>query len=662
DQRFYSHKGVDSRGLLRALRVDVERGSYAEGASTITQQYVRLAYTQDHSPTLARKIREAALARRLEREMSKDEILHHYLSAVYLGGGAYGVGAAAESYFRTPVQDLTLSQSALLAGMLPAPAWYDPRTNPAEAELQRRLVLEKMRNQGRITHAEYQEALPQRVVAQGYRPADGEQVTLVHPLQREEVRFPYFSDYVRRYLVARYGEEVTYRGGLRVETSLDPSLQAKAEATVAATLEGTEAPLEMSLVSLDPATGQVKAVVGGRDFSRSQVNLALGNCPAGAGAEPDKPMCLGGGGAGRQPGSAFKPFTLAKAYEQGIGPDNVYRGPGIYRFPNCRGPGCTVHNVESGGYGRLSLAQATARSVNTVFAQLVQDVGVKETAEMAHRLGLTMVNPDGNLHPGQPYGPSLTLGAAEVSPLDMAAAYGVFAARGMQFPTTPVIRVTDSDGRVLEDNGARPGQRVLPQAVADNVTATLKEVLAFGTGRRADIGRPDGAAGKTGTSEDAADAWFVGYTPTLSTAVWMGYADARRSLYDIKGVPVVYGGTLPAQAWHDFTLAALDGTPPADFPAAEPLPSQASSTAVRPAPAPAAVRRPSARSAAPVITARPRDVPEVTPEPPRSPTPVPAVSPPAAMPAPANRPDLVGALLRSTLNILTTPDQPPPGP
>jgi penicillin-binding protein 1A len=245
--------------------------------------------------------------------------------------------------------------------------------------------------------------------------------------------------------------------------------------------------------------------------------------------------------------------------------DKTYRGPSTYTYPHCSGVGCTVHNAESGGYGSLSLRNATAYSVNTVYAQLIQDVGVKKVAGLANRMGLTMINPDGMQASGEPYGPSLTLGAAEVSPLDMAAAYGVFANRGMQLAATPILKVTDATGKVLEDTKARTGKRVLSENVADQVNDVLKDVIGHGTGTAADIGRPDGTAGKTGTAENYSNAWFVGYTPQLSTAVWMGYSDSQRPLVDIKGVSRVFGGTIPAKAWHDYMAAALDKVPPAAF-------------------------------------------------------------------------------------------------
>ena len=590
DQRFYEHNGVDSRGIFRAFWADVKGGGYVEGGSTITQQYVRLVYTGDER-TVGRKLKEAILAGRVEKELSKDEILYRYLSRAYFGSGAYGVGAAAEAYFNKKVKDLSLTEAATLAGLLSAPSQYDPRANPGEAEFQRQRALGKMVDQGRITQQQYAEAMPLRVTLADNRPRVGAApATVVQPAKALPTKFPWYSDYVRSYLVARYGDDKVYSGGLRVETAIDPSMQAKAEAAVNEALTGTTAPLDMALVAVEPKTGLVRAMVGGRDFAKSQVNLALGSCPERPAAEEgrpvktDGPICVAGGGSGRQPGSAFKPFTLAEALEDGMSLDKTYRGPGRYTYPNCRGEGCTVSNVESGGYGSLNLKQATAYSVNTVYAQLVQDVGVKDTAEMAHRLGVTMVNAQGKLPNGEDYGPSLTLGAAEVSPLDMAAAFGVFATRGMQYPVSPVTRVLDADGKVLEDNRTRGGKRVLEERIADQMNEVLKGVVGGGTAKAADIGRPNGTAGKTGTSENFSDAWFVGYTPELSTAIWMGYADSQKPLVNVKGLPRVYGGTLPAKTWHTFMSAALEGKPATDFATPAPPPTIAPGPTTPPRP------------------------------------------------------------------------------
>ncbi|MDQ6927522.1 MAG: penicillin-binding protein [Actinomycetota bacterium] len=571
DQRFYSHSGVDIKGAVRAFWADLTGGKTLQGGSTITQQYVKNAYTTGQR-TLARKLREALLANKLERKLSKDEILYRYLDNIYLGGGAYGVGAAAQSYFNKPVSQVTLSESAMLAGLIASPSVDEPRSNPVRAEQKREAVLRKMLDQHLITDAQYSEALPQRVFLVGSGPAPDGPATLVQPLELQSATYPYFVDAVRRYLIARFGDDVVYRGGLRVETSLDVKMQAQAEASVKDSLSGTDPPLEMALVSTDPTTGLVKAIVGGRDFAASQVNLALGNCPVTAKAPPpDAPVCLSGGGTGRQPGSSFKPYTLAAAFEKGIGPDAVYSGPSSYTFPGCSGTGCTVHNVESEAVGSITLRGATQLSVNTVFAQLIGNVGIQRTAEMAHRLGVTMIDPNGRQPNGEPYGSSLTLGAAEVSPYDMAAAFGVFANHGLQLAATPVAKVFDADGRVLEDNTKRKGKQVIAPEIADNVTDVLKGVISAGTGTAADIGRPDAEAGKTGTAENFGDAWFVGYTPVLSTAVWMGYADRPRPLTGIKGVGKVYGGTIPAKTWHNFMSQALAGVDYPDFPPPAPL-------------------------------------------------------------------------------------------
>ncbi len=569
DRRFYSHGGVDDRAVLRAIWADLTSGGYAEGASTLTQQYVRLVYLNNEK-TLKRKIKEAALARRVEKEMSKDEILYRYLDRAYLGGGAYGVGAASQSYFRKSVKDLTISEAALLAGLLRQPSVNEPRSNPGGAEEVRMNALNLMLAQRKITQAEYDEAAAEHIFLAEPRYEPEGPATVINPPIEQQTAYPYYVDYVRRYLVAKYGDEQVYRGGLKVTTALSPSLQAKAEKAVAEAQKGTSPPLEMAMVSVDPRTGLVRALVGGRDFAKSQVNLALGHCADVAASKPNEPICVDGGGSGRQPGSAFKPFTLAKALEKGISVNTVYSGPSSYRFPNCTGDDCVVHNVESSGYGGLTLRSATAYSVNTVFAQLIQDVGVKDTAEMAYRLGLTMINPDGKLPSGEPYGPSLTLGAAEVAPLDMAAAYGVFANRGVQMAASPVVKVEARDGTVLEDNAKRAGKRVLAQDVADQMNDVLEGVVQFGTGYGADFGHPKGIAGKTGTSEDYGDAWFVGYTPQLSTAIWMGFSDSRKPLTNIKGQARVYGATFGVPTWKAYMTEAAPELGLTDF--AEPAP------------------------------------------------------------------------------------------
>ncbi|MGH9157741.1 MAG: transglycosylase domain-containing protein, partial [Acidimicrobiales bacterium] len=584
DRSFYSHGGIDPRGSLRALWADVRGRQITQGGSTITQQYVKNAFVGEER-TLVRKLREAILASQLDRQVDKDEILFRYLSNIYLGEGIYGVGAAAESYFRKPVGDLTVSESALLAGLIPAPSRYEPRGNPELAESKRRIVLGIMLAEGYITTQQHAaaEAEPVWLLASG--PAPGP-ATVVHPAPQQNTRFPYFVDYVRRYLEAEYGHERVFRGGLDVVVTLDPALQAQAEVSVAETLLGTAAPLEMSLVAVEPPTGYVKALVGGRDFAASEVNLALGGCPrqredlkidvaASCWTEPS----VEGGGLGRQPGSAFKPFVLAAALSRGFEPTKVYPAPSTFKIPDCRVTAtdkCTISNNEGGGGGSATIVRATTSSINTVYAQLVRDVGCPQTAQTARDLGITSAWYSPSFHTCSG---TYALGVIDVSPLDMASSFGVFAARGERARPTPVLQVVErtADGgrRILEDNSEPARTRVLDQIVADAVNEILRGTITSGTARAADIGRP--AAGKTGTGQNFTNAWFVGYTPTLSTSVWMGYSNNQKTpLRGIAGVDKVFGGTLPARTWQRFMKKAVADVPVTEFSDVPPITDLAS--------------------------------------------------------------------------------------
>jgi penicillin-binding protein 1A len=581
DRDFYKHGGVDIRGSVRALVADVRNEKAVQGGSTITQQYVKNAYTNG-ARTLSRKVKEAILASQIDRQTSKDEILYRYLSTIYLGDGSYGIGAAAENYFRKPVSQLTLSEAALLAGLIPAPSRWAPRENPEPAEDRREFVLDKMLAEGYLTPAQHDAAMAQKVwlLAEGPAPAEA---TVVYPQQTDQPKYPAFVDYVERYLLAEYGPQVVFQGGLRVQTTIDPRVQAAADASVANALKGTAEPLEMSLVALEPQTGFVDALVGGRQFGQGPYaddNLALGGCyqpPSGRYTIQVAATCwdgntVTGGGSGRQTGSAWKPFVLATALSQGISPDKVYPAPNVFHIPDCKPTptnSCTIGNDEGQGGGTSDLRHAMWYSINTVYAQLVRDVGCKETGDMAKRLGVTSAWYSPQFHTCSG---TYALGVVDTSPLDMASAYGTLDNHGARADPTPILKIVDANNKVLEDHvTTKPATtQVIAPAVADTVTDVLRGVIQSGTGTAANIGRP--AAGKTGTTSNFTNAWFVGYTPTLSTAVWMGDADNESTpLRNIKGVPEVFGGTIPAKTWHDFMLQALSSVPSTDFAQAPPI-------------------------------------------------------------------------------------------
>ncbi|CAN5557682.1 penicillin-binding protein 1A [soil metagenome] len=535
DRNFYNHGGVDFRGTLRALWADLRNREAVQGGSTITQQYVKNAYTGSDR-TLTRKFREAILASQLDRQIPKDEILFRYLSQIYFGEGAYGIGAAAETYFRKPVQELNLSESAMLAGLIPAPSRYSPRADPFTAESRRVRVLDTMLDEDLITPAEHSQAAntPLFLVALGEPTVPS---TLVYPPEESMAVHPWFQDYVRRYVEARLGEGSVYTDGLRIETTLDPVVQFAATTSVNEALDGVDPTVEMGVAAVEPPTGYLRAMVGGRDFAASQVNRALG---------------AAGGGTDRSPGSSFKPFVLATAFDQGITPDATYSGA------SHQVPGTLIGNYGGGRFGTINLRTATHKSVNTVFTRLILDVGVEETFDMVNRLGLDTPPYDPSV-----YGAAVAIGGLEVSPLEMASAYGVFAARGRRAEPTPVLRVLDTEGNVLIDNTEPDMLPVLEPAVADNVTDVLRGVLdPGGTAGGRGLDRP--AAGKTGTSQDAKDAWFVGFTPTLSTAVWIG-RDQPSPLTGIGGFNELTGGSIPARTWQRFMEAALADVPVTDF-------------------------------------------------------------------------------------------------
>ncbi len=597
DRNYYHHGGVDLRGTLRAVWADIRNHSAVQGGSTITQQYVKLAFTNS-SHSLVRKVREAILASQLAREASKDEILYRYLTLIYLGDGNTGVGAAAESYFHEPVSKLNASQAATLAGLIPAPTARAPEEHLALAEEFRELVLKKMYQQGYLSASQYQQALSEKLALVGGGRPVPKGATLIYPETAGPTKYPAFVNYVVDWLEQHYPDSEIYGGGLRIQTTLDPAVQNAATAAVQATLSGSAYPLDMALAAVEPQTGFVPALVGGRDFGgtgpSSQVNLALGGCvpePAKGASIAVSASCwssggmIQGGGSGRQPGSAWKPFVLATAFGQGVPPSTVYQAPGVYEIPGCKVPAgrpasyCQVHNDEGDSpIGSESLAEATWQSTNTVYAQVAPQVGCPNVAKTAKALG---VQTSYYSTPPFYYCSTYALGELGVSPLNMASAYGVFADHGQKAQPTPILEIVNSQGKVLLSN-IRPLPKTvtaLPANVANNVTNVLQGVISSGTGTAAQLGRP--AAGKTGTTSNNTDAWFVGYTPTLSAAVWMGDANSdATSMGPVTGhllngqvetVGQVYGGTWPAITWQEFMSAALANVPATSFAAPAPI-------------------------------------------------------------------------------------------
>lgn len=551
DRDFFEHKGVDPFGIARALWANVRNESVQQGGSTITQQYVKNVYlTQER--TLTRKVKEAALAVKVERELSKEEILTRYLNVIYFGRGAYGVQAASKAYFGKNVEDLTLSEASYLAGLIQAPEladaqllFFDPRQpdQRAEADRRRRNVLASMLQEGYITQEQHDAAANagwDNVLVRTEKSNFG-------TVARPELGTEYFVDYVKHWMVAsgRFTDAEIYGGGLRVYTTIDMNAQQAAIDAITSTLTNADDPAA-SLVAVDNQ-GRVRAMVGGFDYANNRVNLAVGK---------------EGGGSGRPPGSAFKPIVLAEALKQGIPLDTVYDAPACKTFPDAdAGNDWRPCNYADAGQGRLNLVDATRKSSNTAYAQLMIDVGPDNAAALARRMGIT-----GNL----PEVVSLVLGTADVSVLDMATAFSTFANNGEHVDPVVVTKVTDAQGTVLYE---APGERdrVLAENVAKQVNWTLSQVVESGTGTSAKIGMP--AAGKTGTTDDYRDAWFAGYTCHMTAAVWMGYPGPDvRYMKSVHGRSVT-GGSFPAEIWRKFMGEAMKGytaCPPFEKPAGVP--------------------------------------------------------------------------------------------
>ena len=532
DANFYEHGGVDYGAIIRAAVANAEAGEVRQGASTITQQLVRNLYIDNPKDNIERKIQEARMAQQYEDEHSKNQILNEYLNtATYgtnIGKSAVGVEAAAEVFFDKEVQDLGLRESAMLAGLPQAPSEYNPFTNPNAAIKRRNEVLDAMADQGYIT------------------PAKAEKVKKSGPGLQRGTRYttrsqPFFFDFVQNELIDKYGLKTVRQGGLKVYTTLDPTDQAAAEQAIA------NAPViygaARALVSTDTNTGAIIAMASSQSYDTSQFNLA---------ADGE-----------RQPGSSFKPFVLTTAVDQGIDPDTTtYPAPSTITLTP---PGSEPWTVSGGGSGSMTLRAATANSINTVFAQLGVDVGPENFDEMAHKLGVTS-----DLQ--GVYAEALGGTSTCCTVLEMSNAYATLANGGVHHDPTAIRKVVFPNGDVDEPENPE-GTRVISDGVAYTVADVMEGTLDYGTAAGYDLPGCT-ASGKTGTTEEQSDAWFVGYTPDVSTAVWTGNPDARTPLPG-------YGADLSAPIWHDYMMvAATDGC--RDYPAPKDpadLSSYSSSTA-----------------------------------------------------------------------------------
>ncbi|RZM75308.1 PBP1A family penicillin-binding protein [Leptolyngbya iicbica LK] len=515
DRRFYEHSGIDYQGIARATLANVRQRDVVEGASTITQQLARIAFL-DQERSLQRKAREALLALKIEDEFTKADIIESYLNLVYLGAGAYGVADAAWVYFGKPVDELTLSEAALIAGMAPAPSAYSPLVDPQAAEIQRNIVIRRMLENEKITQAEADAALAEEVATTPNEPKF---------LYSE---FPYFTIFVQKQLSEILPPEVVEAGGLTVETTLNTDWQKKAQETINETVEtvgSRQRFSQASLVAVDPRNGEIKAVVGGTDFNDSQFNRATQ--------------------ALRQPGSTFKTFVYTTAIAAGFDPNKTYADAKFVV------DGYEPKNYNGKYSGTVSMRQALTSSVNIVAVKVLIDVGFDPVINMAQRMGI-----ESELRPTY----SLALGASEVTLLELTSAYGTLARQGQHHPVHSIRRVRDSSGKVIYEIDNTPTQAV-DETTAAIMTWMLRGVVEGGTGGRAYIGRP--VAGKTGTSENDRDLWFIGYIPQLAVGVWLGNDDNSRTW----GV-----SSSAAAAWGDFVSKLLDDIPEEDFP---PLPQLA---------------------------------------------------------------------------------------
>ncbi len=530
DKRFFEHHGVDYRRIIGAFIADMRSGEWAEGASTITQQYVKNIYFNPEK-TFRRKINEALIAIQLERNYTKNKILEMYLNTINFGSGAYGIEKASEIYFGKNSSELNLPESAMLAGLLRAPEIYSPFNDMEKAKSRRDLVLQLMYEQELIDTSEYLAALAEPIIL-------SESSTSYIDQDNGERTAPYFIDYVKRNL---YDQQFTdydvFKGGLRIYTTLDTDLQEKAENAFNKVFPEEIEP-SYCLVSTDPENGYIYALIGGKDYNTSKFNIVIQGK--------------------RQPGSVFKVLVLMEAIKQNISPNNTFNPNGPIIIDMAEGPDWQVDNYGGQKFDveQMSIVDGTINSVNVVYAQLMMEVGAENVESLCSEMEIYDI---GN-------NPAIALGGLEtgVTPLDVSKVFSTLASGGFYRQPVSILKITDSEGNILyeyEPEENELNQRVLEEPIAYHITQILKKVIESGTGRGAAIGRP--AAGKTGTTSDLRDAWFAGYTPELVTVVWMGNLD-NKPIEAINGRTVV-GGSYPADVWREFMMAALEDVPVSDF-------------------------------------------------------------------------------------------------
>ena len=505
DVRFYQHIGIDYRGVMRAMWENITHRAVAEGGSTITQQLARNAYLNQER-TFSRKIQEMFLALKIEHRHTKEEILEMYLNQIYFGRGVYGIQAASKYYFNKNVKDLDLNECAMLAGIPKSPNHYSPLNNLEEAQKRKAVVLQQMAKYGFISSSTAQKTAKQ-------------EIHLVQSAPREVGDAHYFIDYVKQTIIDKYGDDGLYKGGLKIYTTLDMDMQRAAEEAMKNLPETNEAnglkQPQGALVAIDPHSGYIKAMVGGRGtdmFNRAAL-------------------------AERQPGSAFKPFVYAAALESGYTPDSIVTDTPFTKY------GWNPQNYDRNFYGSVPLSSVCAQSLNVATVRVADDIGIDKVIRYARDMGISTLVLEGERND---VNLSTALGGITrgVTPLELTSAYCTFANKGIYAKGTPIVKVLDKDGNVLEEYpNPTSSRRVLKEENAANLDSMLQGVVSHGTGTRANIGGH--VAGKTGTTSEYHDAWFVGYVPDLVVGVWIGTDDNQT-------MGTMTGGTLPADIWRIF--------------------------------------------------------------------------------------------------------------